>query len=97
MTCCTRDHANVSPFTPPVPPCLSKTNRCVIDSKPHKLDAEAANLLANFAEVVVRQIEKATMNMTAQFAVDQQVGVCVCAWGGGVGWAVLVTGGVLAR
>lgn len=31
---------------------------CVIDVKPRKLDAEQLMVLANFAEVVVREIEK---------------------------------------
>ena len=32
--------------------------RCCIDTKPRKFDAESANLLCNFAEMVVREIEK---------------------------------------
>lgn len=31
---------------------------CVIDNKPRTFDAESCNLLANFAEMVVREIEK---------------------------------------
>ena len=33
-------------------------HRCCIDTKPRKFDAESANLLCNFAEMVVREIEK---------------------------------------
>ena len=31
---------------------------CVIDPKPRTFDAESCNLLCNFAEMVVREIEK---------------------------------------
>lgn len=31
---------------------------CVIDREPRSFDAESANLLCNFAEMVVREIEK---------------------------------------
>jgi hypothetical protein len=31
---------------------------CVIDRESRKFDAESANLLCNFAEMVVREIEK---------------------------------------
>lgn len=45
---------------------------CVIDRKPRKLDAESCNVLCNFAEIVVRQIEKTTTSLTAQHAMTQQ-------------------------
>lgn len=32
--------------------------RCIIDKKARKFDAESCRLLSNFAEVVVREIEK---------------------------------------
>ena len=32
--------------------------RCVVDYKPHKFDAECCNILANFAEMVVRDVER---------------------------------------
>lgn len=45
---------------------------CIIDRKPRTLDAEACNVLCNFAEIVVRQIEKTTTSLTAQHAMTQQ-------------------------
>ena len=38
--------------------CKRPRRRCCIDTKPRKFDAESANLLCNFAEMVVREIEK---------------------------------------
>ena len=32
--------------------------RCVVDFKPRKFDAECCNILANFAEMVVRDVER---------------------------------------
>lgn len=45
---------------------------CIIDRKPRTLDAESCNVLCNFAEIVVRQIEKTTTSLTAQHAMTQQ-------------------------
>lgn len=36
---------------------------CVIDLKPRQFDAESCTVLANFAEVVVREIEKEKMRV----------------------------------
>lgn len=45
---------------------------CIIDRKARTLDAESCNVLCNFAEIVVRQIEKTTTSLTAQHAMTQQ-------------------------
>lgn len=34
------------------------THRCIIDDKPREFDANSCNLLANMAEMVLREIEK---------------------------------------
>ena len=39
--------------------------RCCLDTEPRTLDAESANLLCNFAEMVVREIEKEKMRVRA--------------------------------
>jgi hypothetical protein len=43
---------------PSLPPCLSPGFRCAIDTVPRTFDAAQCNLLVNFAEMVVREIEK---------------------------------------
>ena len=43
--------------------CAHRCGRCCIDTKPRKFDAESANLLCNFAEMVVREIEKEKMRV----------------------------------
>lgn len=42
-----------------------------MDDKPGKMDAERCMLLANFAEIVVRQIEKSTLAMTQSYLVNK--------------------------
>ncbi len=39
---------------------------CVIDPKPRTFDAESCNLLCNFAEMVVREIEKEKLRVCCQ-------------------------------
>lgn len=34
---------------------------CIIDRKPRELEAESCNVLINFAEIVVRELEKERM------------------------------------
>lgn len=42
-----------------------------MDDKPGILDAERCTLLANFAEIVVRQVEKTTLAMTQRHLVNK--------------------------
>lgn len=46
-------------------------NLVVMDTKARQFDAEACNLLANFAEIVVRQIEKTTIGWSRSYVVNQ--------------------------
>lgn len=45
---------------------------CVIDPVPRKFDAESCNLLNNFAEMVVREIEKDKMRVTESIKLQSQ-------------------------
>lgn len=45
---------------------------CVIDPKPRKFDAESCNLLCNFAEMVVREIEKDKLRVTESIKLQNQ-------------------------
>lgn len=45
---------------------------CIIDRQSRTFDAESCNVLCNFAEIVVRQIEKTNNSLMAQYAVSQQ-------------------------
>eukprot|EP00884_Botryococcus_braunii_P002377 jgi/Botrbrau1/1213/Bobra.0163s0021.1 len=45
---------------------------CVIDLKPRQFDAESCNVLANFAEVVVREIEKEKMRLVESARIRSQ-------------------------
>lgn len=36
---------------------------CIIDNKPRQLDPESCNVLINFAEIVVRELEKERMKV----------------------------------
>ena len=51
--------------------CHYHHHRVVMDTKPGVLDAERCTLLANFAEIVVRQIEKTTLAMTQRHLVNK--------------------------
>ncbi len=42
-----------------------------MDNKPGEMDAERCMLLANFAEIVVRQIEKSTLAMSQSYLVNK--------------------------
>ncbi len=39
--------------------------RCAIDTQPRSFDAESCNLLCNFAEMVVREIEKEKVRVSS--------------------------------
>lgn len=45
---------------------VAQTCRCVIDRRPRQFDAESCNLLCNFAEVVVREIEKEKLRVRSR-------------------------------
>ncbi|KAK9808830.1 hypothetical protein WJX72_004554 [[Myrmecia] bisecta] len=45
---------------------------CLIDRKPRVFDAENCNLLCNFAEVVVREIEKERLRMSENMRISRQ-------------------------
>eukprot|EP00891_Asterochloris_glomerata_P001527 jgi/Astpho2/1527/Aster-05401 len=45
---------------------------CVIDKKPRHFDAESCNLLCNFAEVVVREIEKEKLRANESMRLSRQ-------------------------
>lgn len=47
------------PLLEPIP--YTPFQRCIIDSKQRTFDAESCNVLANMAEMVVREIEKDVM------------------------------------
>ena len=57
---------------------------CVLDHKPREFDAENCNVLCNFAEVVVREMEKDKRRVSLGFG-EQGTGA-------GLGVAVLVSG-----
>ena len=40
---------------------------CIIDRKPRTLDAESCNVLCNFAEVIIRELEKDRLRVRAAF------------------------------
>lgn len=48
------------------PMTVAQTCRCVIDRRPRQFDAESCNLLCNFAEVVVREIEKEKLRVRSR-------------------------------
>ena len=47
---------------------IRRDRRCCLDMEPRTLDAESANLLCTFAEMVVREIEKEKMRVRAALA-----------------------------
>lgn len=51
---------------------------CVIDKQPRHLDAEQLMVLANFAEVVVREIEKDIARVRCSFSMQANACLVCC-------------------
>ena len=53
--------------------------RCIIDRKQRKFDAESCRLLCNFAEVVVKEIEKDEARVRQHVLhMDQHIHIQIC-------------------